>query len=127
MAGVSPIRWSDWLPFPWRKWRVVGEVAAGDEIPQRLPPKGAILVGGSHPTWLAFDCPCNRGHRIMVNLDRTRRPRWAVTTRTPLTLRPSVDGMTSVGRCHFVLREGNVIWIAENERERSDWSFDEEG
>lgn len=109
---MGSIRWIDWLPLPWRKWRVVAQVEAGDEVPAKLPSKGAILVAtGERQTWIAFDCPCNRGHRIMVNLDPTRRPRWTVSARAPLTLRPSIDGRTPFGRCHFFIRNGSVTWV----------------
>ena len=86
MAGINRlIAWWESLAFPWRAWRVIGQVGAGDEVPDRLPAKGVFLVGtlGGAATWAAFDCPCRMGHRLMVNLDRTRHPFWNVDSLNP--------------------------------------------
>ena len=46
MAGINRlIAWWESLAFPWRAWRVIGQVGAGDEVPDRLPAKGVFLVG----------------------------------------------------------------------------------
>ena len=46
MAKLTQIRaWFKSLPSPWRTWRIVGYVAAGDEIPEELPYRGVVLVG----------------------------------------------------------------------------------
>ena len=118
MAGLDKlIAWWRSLPLPWRPWRVIGQVAMGDEVPSRLPYKGVVLVGkpGSE-TWAALDCPCQRGHRLMVNLDRSRKPVWSVDSLKPLTLRPSIDDIRHERRCHFYMRNGKVKWA-----HRDDW------
>jgi hypothetical protein len=120
MAEVKPIGWWQWLPLPWRRWRVVGHVDAGDEVPDRLPSKGAVLVGSSaQPTWIAFDCPCRTGHRLMVNLDSRRRPAWHIDTARRLTIRPSVDNITQDRRCHFFIRGGKIVWARNEQRSTS--------
>ena len=110
MAGMRwLVGWWQSLAFPWRAWRVVGQVDAGDEVPDRLPNKGAVLVGTpASATWVAFDCPCRTGHRLMVNLDRSRRPFWSVDSLKPLTIRPSIDDITPERRCHFIVRGGRI-------------------
>lgn len=71
-----------------------------------------MIVGSpTRHKWLVFDCPCDRGHRVMVNLDPDNRPRWCLTSLTPLTLNPSVDEYSEVGRCHYIVRDGRVIWV----------------
>ena len=46
MAGMRRlIVWWQSLPLPWRVWRVVGQVGAGDGVPDRLPNKGVVLIG----------------------------------------------------------------------------------
>lgn len=116
MARVSSASWSAWLPLPWHRWRVVREVAAADEVPRRLPHRGAAVVAnGDSPTWVAFDCPCRRGHRLMINLDPKRRPVWRLVADPRITLRPSVDDVTASRRCHFVLNGGRVRWARAEE------------
>lgn len=119
MASVNVIGWWHWLPLPWRRWRVVGRVDAGDEVPDRLPPKGVVLVGTSErPTWVAFDCPCRRGHRLMVNLNKARQPAWHVESLRPLSIRPSIDNITQQQRCHFFIRGGKIVWARDEHRSR---------
>ena len=104
--------WWARLPLPWRRWRVVVRVNEGDEVPPQLPFRGAVLVGPSEqPRWLAFDCPCGRGHRVMVNLDSRRNPQWQVLAQDPLTLAPSVDDAAAGRRCHFLLQRGRTMWV----------------
>ena len=96
----------------WRRLKADLTAASAADIPERLPTRHAVVVRtGSHTKWLIFDCPCRRGHRVMLNLDRDHRPRWQITSNYPLTLRPSVDEHSSVGHCHYVVREGRVHWI----------------
>jgi hypothetical protein len=121
MAGVAPARipWWRWIVPSWR-WKVVAQVEAGDQVPTRLPKHSAVLVGtGNYPKWLALDCPCRTGHRLMVNLDRGRRPYWTITTSPRLVLKPSIDSITPSRRCHFLLRDGKVTWVPERQHHGS--------
>ena len=63
MVGLTKlVAWWQSLPLPWRPWRIVGQVAAGDEVPEYLPYRGVVLVGvPEYPTWAVFDCPCGNG------------------------------------------------------------------
>ena len=116
MAGLVRIPWHAWLPLPWRKWRPVLRVENGDEIPERLPAKGAVLVGGpEEPRWIAFACPCDADHSIMLNLDPSRAPYWIVRKLKPLTITPSVDYLTPSRRCHFWVREGRIVWVPDED------------
>jgi hypothetical protein len=108
--GRVKIRWREWLPF--RPWRVIAQVEAADEIPERLPLKGAVIVGTPRqPKWLAFDCACFQGHRIMVSLEPSHEPHWEVTSQARLTLFPSVDFRSPGQRCHYIIRDGKVSWV----------------
>lgn len=92
-------------------WRIVDTVAAADEIPAVLQPFCAVVVmPGRRPTWIAFDCPCVARHRIMLNLDSQRYPRWRIARREPLTISPSVLDH-STGSCHFLIRGGRTVWV----------------
>ena len=117
MAGMKELiaRWQS-LPLPWRPWRIAGQVGAADEVADRLAYGEVILVGAPERlAWAIFDCPCRTGHRLMLNLDRSRYPAWRIESIRPLSLRPSIDAATSERRCHFVVRRGKISWaIATN-------------
>jgi hypothetical protein len=69
--------------------------------------------GGAHPVWLSLICPCRCGVVLRVNLMRSQRPAWRVSSDETggLSLSPSID----VPACgsHFWLRGGRVEWMAE--------------
>ena len=97
-----------WLP--WRRYYLAGEVDAADEAPSSLPRRGVVVVADAGRTkWAIFDCPCDRRHRLMLNLDPRRRPYWRLGRR--LTITPSVDALSGGRRCHFVLQSGRVRWL----------------
>lgn len=109
MAGIVRIPWWQWTPF--HAWRIVGFVEAADEVPDRLPAKGAVLVGSiQHPKWLAFDCPCQTGHRVMVSLDPQHNPHWIILKTKRLSVVPSIDYRAAERRCHYFIRRGKIIW-----------------
>jgi hypothetical protein len=113
MDGLK-FSWREWLP--WRPWRIAATVDAADDVPHRLPPKCAVLVGSrTTPKWLAFDCPCRSGHRIMISLDGQHSPHWRVTADTRLTLHPSVDAWRARVRCHYIIRDGRTHWVRHEE------------
>ncbi len=112
MAGLTKIRWWDWLPF--FGWRIVAIVDSADDVPKTLPRTGAVLVGNrARPKWIVFDCPCGRGHRIMLNTDRARTPCWSTTVSGTLTISPSVDYTGPAQRCHYFIRNGRINWVPE--------------
>ena len=102
--------WPSWLPF--QRWKVIMTVDSADEIPDQLPRRGAALVSSAgRRKWVAFDCPCGSGHRIMLNLDPSRKPAWQLDAGGgKLTIRPSVDYVGSDRRCHYHVRSGRIEW-----------------
>ncbi|MHB1646591.1 MAG: DUF6527 family protein [bacterium] len=110
MADIMKISWWQWLPI--FGWRIVGMVKSADDIPLRLPRNGAVLVGSlTRPKWVAFDCPCRSGHRIMLNTDKNRFPFWTTTVRGPLTITPSIDSVHHNLSCHYFVRNGRIQWV----------------
>ncbi len=130
-------RWIDWLPrwltrlpewqWPRLDWLpqsltrqpplyCIGNVESADEVPEKLPTNTAVLVGeSSRPKWIAFDCPCRSGHRIMLNLDRGRSPFWQLSAAEgPLSLSPSVNYYDVRRRCHYFIRNGKVDWMKDS-------------
>lgn len=84
-----------------------------DDLPD-VPGAGELAVAGSldRPKWALLDCPCGRGHTILLPLQKSANPRWALTVdpQGRPTLSPSVDRI-SEGRCHFWLRDGRIQWV----------------
>jgi hypothetical protein len=116
MARLKRIPWWRWIPLPWKTWKVLLRVQEADDVPSRLPRCVAVIIGETtYPKWLAFDCPCGQGHRVLLNLDPRRRPAWRVNRLRPLTIAPSVDDVTSARRCHFFIREGRIRWATPND------------
>ncbi len=114
MVGLGRVGWWHW--WPRRRWRIVASVSAADEVPTRLPRHGVVIVGDTTICkWIAFDCPCETRHRIMLNGDASRRPRWRIVRRSRLSLHPSIDALGSNGRCHYTIRNGTLHWVPENE------------
>ena len=112
MAGMKKLLlWLLSLPLLWRPWAIAGYVGAADELPDHLPKKGVVLVGDEgNPTWAAFDCPCRKGHRLIINLDRSRLPVWTIDATKPLTILPSIDDIAPDRQCHFWVRRGRIRW-----------------
>lgn len=109
---VTPSKIAIWQWLPFLKWRVVALVESADEIPDRLPRNGAVIVGShSFTKWIVFDCPCRRGHRIMISTDKTHFPHWNLMTKNKLTISPSIDYVNQGVRCHYFIRGGDVKWI----------------
>ena len=96
-----------------RPWRIEAAVSEMDEVPVRIPARRAVLVAsGALRKWLVFDCPCGAGHRVLLNLDRRRRPFWTLRLgpRRRITLDPSVDQREGRRSCHYFLSNGRVEW-----------------
>jgi hypothetical protein len=111
MARMKKVSWWQWLPI--FRWRIIGYVDAADDIPTRLPRNAVVVVGSrQHLKWLAFDCPCRTGHRIMVSLDPKVAPHWLLSDDHPLTIRPSFDYRARHRSCHFFIRRGRIEWAA---------------
>lgn len=109
---ARPRRWFEWAP--WRHWRVTALVGSADEVPETLVGKEAILVGSlSSPKWLAFDCPCRSGHRILLNLDQSRYPFWTLVELSKMTVRPSIDFRDNRRRCHYIVAHGRIHWAKD--------------
>lgn len=116
---MASLRWRDWLPR--RRYRLLGAVDAADEMPERLPRRGVVVVQAEGPpTWVAFDCPCDRRHRLLMPLGVGPGNRWRLTGSAHPTLRPSVDSFDAGERCHFFLTQGRIHWAGIRPDARSE-------
>lgn len=88
--------------------------AEHSELPQ-VPKANEIAIAGApeRPKWALIDCPCGRGHTILMPLSRTASPHWTIREgiRGP-SIHPSIDRNRDVGiRCHYWIRDGVVVWV----------------
>lgn len=114
MARRLKLSW--WDRFILLPWRIVADVESADDIPDKLPLHGAVLVSaGKKQKWIAFDCPCRLRHRIMLNLDTSRYPYWRVRRgkKDRLTISPSISSSEKNSYCHYFIREGKVTWAKD--------------
>jgi len=82
---------------------------------RRLIEDDCMVVVGTplYPKWGVFMCPCRRGHRIELNLQRHLEPHWQLSVRgSRPTVQPSVDHQGAY-RCHFRLIDGLVRWVED--------------
>lgn len=105
------LRWlsGHWRRLVRRRW-VVSFYATQSEVPAQ-PRKRTIAVIGPRnaPKWATFECPCDRGHVISLNLSTTREPFWSIDTKT-VSVSPSVDS-SEIDRCHYFIRGGGIQWV----------------
>jgi hypothetical protein len=71
----------------------------------------------SAPKWAVLNCPCQRGHRVILDLHPKHSPRWRVIVMRDgfPTIRPSIDVHEKI-RCHYVVTGGRVWWVPEDDR-----------
>jgi len=95
------------------RYETVMYFAERDDMPD-VPKPGVLAVAGSsnRPKWASFDCPCGRGHVILLPLQAQGRDAWRLTLDASglPTLYPSID-RRGVPRCHFWLEAGRVRWV----------------
>ena len=74
-----------------------------------------LQVDTKGPWAAAFICPCGCKEIIFLNLLKTTRPRWQITSllNEPLSLNPSVWRKKGC-RSHFILRSGRVHWCLDD-------------
>lgn len=107
----------DW----WRRRRIteprisrVAYYGGRSAVPEELARDTLAVVGRlERPKWAVLECPCGRGHQLVINLSPQREPFWRFKEgqRGP-SLKPSVDSRRPY-RCHFWLRDGCVHWCRD--------------
>lgn len=87
-----------------------------EDLPEVLEPTTIYVLrcsGNLNPFSATIACPtgcCDR--RITLNLMKPFKPRW-VLDETTVTLKPSIDMKTQPCKCHFTIKEGNVVWTTK--------------
>jgi Family of unknown function (DUF6527) len=84
------------------------------DVPESVE-RQTLAVAGSRtrPKWAVFECPCGRGHQLVMSLSPEHWPAWRLEEHQDgPTLAPSIDSHRP-HRCHFWLRQGRVTWVPE--------------
>ena len=69
-----------------------------------------IVKRQGRPLWAVFECPCETGHILRVNLSRNQRPYWSVSTKRDLvSLSPSI-WLKDFCNGHYWIQESKVYW-----------------
>jgi hypothetical protein len=79
--------------------------------------RNVYVVEKAHQrAWVVFNCPCERGHRLVVNLSRNRRPCWKLSVRKGLaSLWPSL-WLKEQCRSHFWIRRNRIYWAISDDQ-----------
>jgi hypothetical protein len=83
------------------------------DLPTSIPRHELAIVGDpNRPKWLALECPCGEGHRLVINLGSNGAARCRVDDRDGgPDVHPSIDYQGAERRCHFWLSAGRVHWV----------------
>lgn len=104
----------------WRRLRITSPTYPGlswvdsvDALPSPAAARTIYVVGAPQGSkWVSFDCPCGRGHQVLLSTQRSHQPHWTLeVTPSGRTLRPSIDRTSGGQRCHFFLTRGRVTWV----------------
>lgn len=80
-----------------------------------VPRASELAIAGTqeHPKWALLDCPCGRGHTILLPLSPSAGVHWRVVVDANgcPSISPSIDRDGDDGvRCHFWIRNGKANW-----------------
>jgi Family of unknown function (DUF6527) len=103
-------RWLKSLKKEPEYFRGVHVVKTMSAVPSEIGRDIYIVEKGGRRVWAVFNCPCERGHRIVVNLSRSRRPHWGVSVRRGLaSFWPSL-WLKQDCKSHFWIRNSRIYW-----------------
>src|SRR5690242_13817613 len=106
LFGLPILAW-----VPRSRYFMADPVPDAYQLPRRLPRKAIVLVeDDGRMKWAAFDCPCEKHHRLLLNLDRKRHPGWQLSTNQHVSFSPSIDFHSDEFRCHYFIQNGQVQW-----------------
>jgi len=97
-----------------RHFKKINFVSQISEIPDHIKREAYIVEKGGRRVWLVFDCPCNNGHRLMVNLSEKRKPFWSIKIRKhQLSVSPSV-WLHDECYSHFWIENSNIFHTTDS-------------
>lgn len=89
-------------------------VSSINQIPDVLDREAYIVKRGGRQLWLVFDCPCDKKHRLNINLSKNRSPFWQVQIQKNLfSVYPSV-WIGDECHSHFWIKNSDIIVVNDN-------------
>jgi hypothetical protein len=82
-------------------------------LPLQLKKNYIYIISESGCYWMAaFNCPCECGEIIKLNLLPEAYPRWKIiiNNKKQLSIYPSIWRIKGC-KSHFIIKKGNVVWI----------------
>ena len=88
-------------------------VSRMSDVPEKLDGQAYIVKRNGKDMWLVFDCPCSSGHKLVLNLSRSRYPFWQTKLKkNVLNVLPSV-WVTDECHSHFFIKNNDVVWARD--------------
>lgn len=79
-------------------------------IPSEIGRDLYIVARGRRKGWAVFNCPCEGGHRLVVNLSPNRTPCWSISVRKGVaSIWPSL-WLRQDCKSHFWVRKSRIYW-----------------
>jgi hypothetical protein len=107
------LRWLRKAKSAARPPKVFGDVIVVKQmsaVPDALGRNFYVVQRQSRPLWAVFDCPCNTGHVMRVNLSSDRKPYWSISRkRNTISLSPSI-WLQDLCHSHYWIQGSRVYW-----------------
>jgi hypothetical protein len=82
------------------------------DVPARLASNFYVVRRAGFDRRAVFNCPCNCGRRIDLNLVKSQGPNWSLAIKNgKATLNPSVWLRDEPCQSHFFIRDNKVMWV----------------
>jgi hypothetical protein len=89
------------------------------DVPEKLGTVIYVIGTEKKYKWVVFNCPCDCGERLDVNLMRSRYPFWSLKLEDGrASLSPSVWVPTDRCGSHFWLVDSQVHWFRKKQSKR---------
>jgi len=81
------------------------------DVPDEISKDVYIVRRGSKYIWVVFMCPCEKNHRLTVNLSPARKPFWrAKISHGDFSLSPSI-WLAEDCHSHYWIDNHRIYWV----------------
>ena len=102
-----------WRKRPDKYFDQIQLVKRVSEVPDEIGRDFYIVRRNGRDIWAVFQCPCERGHRLNINLSSQSRPYWKCKAkRGEITLSPSIS-LKYECQSHFWISHSRIYWVKD--------------